>query len=53
LSDLKPVIKSVINHYKWPPLEIEKMYCDDFDYYGLMYWYYEVKEIVEKSKLKK
>ncbi len=50
---MNPVIKSVVNHYKWTPKEVSKLYCDDFDFLGLMYWYEQVKDIVAKSKLKK
>jgi hypothetical protein len=50
---MSSVIKSVVNHYKWTPFEIDKMYCDRMDHLGLMYWYDEVKKIVEQSKIKK
>lgn len=29
------------------------MYCDDFDFQGLMYWYNEAKEISESMNKKK
>lgn len=49
---MNPIIKSVVNHYKWTPQEVDELYCDDIDFKGLIYWYNEVKDIVSKSKQK-
>ena len=50
---MTPIINSVVNQYNWTPQVISEMYCDDLDFLGLTYWYEEVKQIVDKSKIKK
>ena len=45
------VIKSIVDYYHWTPKTIAKMYCDDFDFKGINYWYDELIRI-EKMKPK-
>lgn len=42
------MIKSIVNEYHWPPNIINEMYCDDFDYKGIKYWYDNLKEMHKK-----
>jgi hypothetical protein len=50
---LDNIIKSIVNNYNWTPKTISKMYCDDLDFQGLLYWYKEVEEIDKKVKNQK
>lgn len=39
------IIKTVSRSFDWAsPERIDTMYCDDEDYFGLRYWYKDVKE---------
>lgn len=38
-------IKSIVNEYHWPPKIIDTLFCDDLDYYGITYWYNNLKEL--------
>jgi hypothetical protein len=40
----------VVLYFEWSPQVIAEMYCDDFDFQGLKYWYDEVKLIDKKLK---
>jgi hypothetical protein len=33
---------SIVDNYHWTPKTIENMYCDDFDFKGILYWYNEL-----------
>lgn len=45
------MIKSIAYEYHWTPKTIKQMYCDDFDFEGLVYWYDELLRI-DKTKPK-
>lgn len=47
------MIKSVIREYKWAPEIINSLYLDGADYFGLIWWYEDVKNIVDEMKKKK
>ena len=47
------MVSSVAGHYKWTPHYItENLYVDDYDIFGLCYWYEIVKKQVEEIKQK-
>lgn len=46
------MIKSIVDTHHWTPKTIDKMYCDDFDYKGLVYWYDELVRIDKEYKKK-
>lgn len=41
---------SVVDYYKWNPSQIKKLYCDDYDFQGLMFWYNEIIRINKEYK---
>jgi hypothetical protein len=47
-------IHSVIGTYNWNPMVVNSLYCDDTDYFGIWYYYYEIerqqKELNKKEK---
>ena len=45
------MISSVVRNYNWTPHYIlEKLYVDDYDVYGLVFWYNDAKEQNESIK---
>jgi len=46
------VIKSVVREFHWTPKKIESLYCDDADFFGLMFWYNDVLEMHKEIKPK-
>ena len=44
---------TIADYYHWTPKTIGKMYCDDYDFEGLMYWYNEVVRINKESNKNK
>jgi hypothetical protein len=44
------MLKSVVLYFEWPPNIVAEMYCDDFDFQGITYWYDEVKKIDKNFK---
>ena len=56
-ESLDNMIKSVVRLFKWTPDTIEKLFYDDIDFEGLVFWYNdtevyqnEIKETSTKSK---
>ena len=47
------MVKTVVREHHWSMSEIERLYLDDADVFGLEYWYNDVKECVDKLKQKK
>jgi hypothetical protein len=47
------MVLSVVNEYKWPPSVIGKMYVDNYDEQGLVFWYDECVRISKELKPKK
>ena len=47
------MIMSIVDYHHWPPTEISKMFCDDYDFKGLVYWYNELLRIEKLAKAKK
>lgn len=41
---------SIVDYHHWPPSEIEKMFVDDLDFKGIVYWY---DELVRLNKIMK
>ena len=41
-----------IEKFNWTPKTIDKMFCDDFDFKGLIYWYSELRRIDKEMKQK-
>lgn len=39
------MVKSVVREHHWAPSEVGALYFDYQDYYGLIYWYEDVKEV--------
>jgi hypothetical protein len=46
------MLKSVVREYKFTPSDIDKLYLDDIDYHGLVYWYNDVLQIQKDLKSK-
>ena len=46
------MIMSIVDYHHWPPSEINKMFCDDVDFKGIVYWYDELIKIKKKMKQK-
>jgi len=40
---------SIVDYHHWTPKTIKKMYVDDYDFEGIIYWY---DELVRIEKLK-
>jgi hypothetical protein len=47
------MVKSVVRVHHWPPETIENLYLDDTDFFGLLYWYYDVLEEYRQPDKKK
>ncbi|HXP52168.1 MAG TPA: hypothetical protein VN922_19585 [Bacteroidia bacterium] len=43
----------MVREYKWPPENIGGFFIDDLDEFGIVFWYEDVKEIIEDLKPKK
>jgi hypothetical protein len=41
-------IKSIVNEYHWSPDQIDKLFCDNIDHHGLLYWYDTLVKLHEK-----
>ena len=39
---------SIARTYHWTPWEIEKLYVDDSDKYGLLFWYNDAKKMADE-----
>jgi hypothetical protein len=46
------MIMSIVDYHHWSPKIIEKMYCDDYDFKGLVFWYDELIRINKQIKEK-
>jgi hypothetical protein len=44
------MIVSVVRNYHWTPEVIGKLYIDDIDYQGLIFWYEDAKEMNKLTK---
>lgn len=51
-DDLNNRIKSVIREHHFSPPEIDAFFLDGVDYWGLDWWYADVKECVDEIKKK-
>jgi len=51
-ESLRNVVVTVAGEFKWTPDQIDKLWLDDADYHGLIYWYNYVKELNESLKPK-
>jgi len=47
------MIKTVVRQYGWTPHEASRLYIDGHDYFGLLYWYNDAKEVNDSLKNKK
>lgn len=43
------MIRTVVQEYHWSMSEIENLYLDDADFFGLEYWYNYIFEKVNKK----
>lgn len=43
---------SLVDYHHWTPKTISKMYVDDYDFKGLVYWYNELVRINKQMKQK-
>jgi hypothetical protein len=44
------MIKSVVREHHWSPDVINDLFLDDFDFFGLEFWYKDVIETNKKEK---
>lgn len=47
------MIKSVVREHHFSPAEIDAFFIDDADYWGIEYWYNDIKEVTLELKNKK
>lgn len=47
------MVKSVVREHHWQPEVIYSLFHDGIDYFGLEWWYNDVKEVSESLKSKK
>lgn len=47
------MIVSVVREHHWTPQKIESLYLDDADFFGLKFWYNDVREVNRELKVKK
>ena len=47
---LDAAIKTVVRALHWSPKEIENLYHDDADFFGLFYWYEDVRSHIGEIK---
>lgn len=40
-------MRTLARLYKWTPFEIDKLFLDDLDMYGLYYWEADAKEYIK------
>ena len=52
MESVNNMVASVVRSYHWTPRQIDEMYLDDEDYYGLEYWYNDVMEVSDELKSK-
>jgi len=53
LESIDNVIKTVVREHHWRPSEIESLYLDGTDFFGLLYWYEDISEVNNELKTKK
>lgn len=46
------MIKSIVRFLRWTPKVIDKLYFDDLDYHGLVYWYNDARAYEKELKTK-
>lgn len=44
---------SIVDYHHWTPKIVGKMFCDDFDFNGIVYWYNELVRLDKIAKAKK
>lgn len=47
------MIKSVVRAHHWTPDVINSLYHDSIDYFGLQFWYDDVRQVEKELKAKK
>lgn len=47
------MIKSIVREHHWSPKEINGLYLDSTDHFGLEYWYDDVVQVHNDLKAKK
>jgi len=40
----------VVREHHWTPQKIESLYLDDADFFGLIYWFNDIREVNEELK---
>ena len=48
--NLDVAIKSVVRHAQFSPDEIAKLYVDEINFHGLIYWYNDAKHAAQQVK---
>jgi len=46
------MIKTVVREHHWTPNYVDDLYIDEVDYFGLGFWYNDVKECHDEIKKK-
>lgn len=47
------MIRNVVREHHWPMSEIESLYLDDADFFGLEWWHNDVEQKYAELKKKK
>lgn len=46
------MVTTVVREHHWSPTEINGLYLDDIDHFGLIYWYEDIKSMIADLKNK-
>ena len=52
-TNFENMVRTVVREHHWSPTEIENLYLDDADFFGLMWWYNDILEVNEELNKKK
>lgn len=44
------MVLSVVRSFNWSISEIDKLYVDEIDYHGLVFWYEDIKKNIPKTR---
>jgi hypothetical protein len=42
------MVKTVVRYHHWTPETVLNLYLDDTDFFGLIYWYNDVVQVLEE-----
>lgn len=48
-TSLDSIIKSIARVYRWTVADIERLFFDEIDYHGIIYWFNDAKEYIKQT----